>query len=87
MVQLTFTSPDIFKWFYTFKNAALELVSKLRIGDRIDWVNGSVTEPIGTNFNSKLTQLTLLTPNTIGNLADRILSAEQSLSGASKIKN
>ncbi len=37
-----FTSSEALNGFTPSKNAALELVTKLRIGDRIGWVNGSI---------------------------------------------
>ena len=46
--------------FTPSKNASMELVSKLRIGDRVGWVNGttsSFNEVLGTDFNQKLSKL------------------------------
>ena len=67
-----FTSTAALNGFVPSKNAAIELVTKLRIGDRVGWVNGSTIEPVGEDFNAKLSSLNLLTPNATGNLADRI---------------
>ena len=48
---------------------------------------GRLHDPLGTNFNSKLTQLGILwLPDATGNLADRIIAAEQLLSGSSTNK-
>ena len=81
-----FTSLDDLNGFTPSKNSAIELLSKLRNGDRIGWVNGSVSEPVNDNFSSKLTKLSLLAPDSTGNLADRITAAEQLLSGSSTNK-
>ena len=78
-----FTSTDVLNGFIPSKNAALELVSKLRIGDRIGFVNGSVTQPVSDNFNTVLGSLSSLQPNQTYNLAERITAAEQLLSGSS----
>ena len=68
-----FTSTEVLNGFIPSKNAALELITKMRIGDRVGWVNGSSTEPLGDDFNAKLNTLNLIEPNSTGNLADRIL--------------
>ena len=78
-----FTSPDVLNGFVPSQSAAMELVYKLRLGDNVGWVNGSVTENLGNDFTSKLNSLNVLEPNTTGNLAERILAAEQLFSAAS----
>ena len=49
-------------------------------------VNGSVSEPLGNDFASKLVKVNQLSPNTTGNLADRITAAEQLFQGSSSNK-
>ncbi len=81
-----FTSPDVLNGFAPSQSAAMELVYKLRLGDNVGWVNGSVTENLGNDFTSKLNCLNDLQPNGSGNLAERILAAEQLFSAASPNK-
>ena len=78
-----FISPDVLNGFSPSQNSARELVTKLRIGDRIGWINGSIIEPLGTDFNVKLNSLNNLVPNQTGNLAVRISAAEDLLSASS----
>ena len=81
-----FTSNDVLNGFVPSQNAAMELVYKLRLDDNVGWVNGSVTENLGNDFTSKLNSLNVLEPNTNGNLAERILAAEQLFSATSTNK-
>ncbi len=73
-----FTSVSNLNGFIPSKNAAAELISNLRIGDRVGWVNGTdILQPIDTAFNQMLTNLNQIQPNQNGgNLADRIKAAE-----------
>ena len=53
-----FTSEYVLNGFVPSQNAALELVTKLRIGDRLGWVNGTnQIYSIGDNFNQILIRL------------------------------
>ena len=81
-----FTSPGALNGFAPSQSAAMELVYKLRLGDNVGWVNGSVTENLGNDFTSKLNALNSLQPNGSGNLAQRILAAEQLFSSSSPNK-
>ena len=79
-----FISPVVLNGFVPSKNAAAQLTSNLRMGDKIGWVNGkNEIHSLGSNFNQLITDLGQLQPNpsntTTGNLADRITAAENLL--------
>ncbi|HSD63742.1 MAG TPA: LamG-like jellyroll fold domain-containing protein, partial [Ignavibacteriaceae bacterium] len=82
-----FTSPDILNAYTPSRNGAVSLVSYLRIGDQVGIVNGSnETYPIGGDFNNKISKLQALQPNSTGNLAQRIIAAENLFSSSSNHK-
>ena len=67
--------------FAPSKNASVELVTKLRIGDRIGWVNGPteyirLSEKLQSENGRALISWSLMQS---GNLADRIIAAENLL--------
>src|SRR5690606_32688737 len=72
-----FTSSSILDGFSKSKNASLELLTKLRVGDRIGWINGTnEVQAIGDNFSQLFSSLDQLEPNHTGNLAERITAAQ-----------
>jgi parallel beta-helix repeat protein len=85
-----FTSPEVLNGFEPSKRAAVELLYRLRNGDKIGLVNG--TDPgqsldVSDNFENFFNYIdNYLAPNPEGNLADRITEAENLLSGSSDNK-
>ena len=72
--------------FYPSLYGGGELITKLRIGDQIGWVNGSDVEEIGGDFNDKINSFVQLEPNSNGNLSERLLRANQMFSQSSQNK-